>query len=146
MGKIKGTKESSNEFLKIIKDWQVLEGKTITSAEALIRKTNNLFVKTMMEMIKRDSEKHKVMQQMIIDNITKEAVHLSPDELLSIADLLEKHVEIEAKSIELAETALEKSELFFTHYILSYLIADEIKHHDMIDRLNEVKKAVVFVT
>lgn len=146
MGKIKGTKESSNEFLKIIKEWQVLEGKTIASADALVRKTNNLFVKTMMEMIKRDSEKHKVMQQMMIDNITKEAVHLSPDELLSIADLLEKHVAIEAKSIELAETALEKSELFFTHYILSYLIADEIKHHDMIDRLNEVKKAVVFVT
>jgi len=146
MGKIKGTKESSNEFLKIIKEWQVLEGKTITSAEALIRKTNNLFVKTMMEMIKRDSEKHKVMQQMIIDNITKEAVHLSPDELFSISDLLEKHVQIEAKSIEIAETALKKSELFLTRYILSYLIADETKHHDMINRLNELKKAVVFVT
>lgn len=146
MGKIKGTKESSNEFLKIIKEWQVLEGKTIESAEALIRKTNNLFVKTMMEMIKRDSEKHKVMQQMIIDNIIKEAVHLSPDELFSISDLLEKHVEIEAKSIEIAETALKKSELFLTRYILSYLIADETKHHDMINRLNELKKAVVFVT
>ena len=69
MGKIKGTKESSSEFLKIIKEWQVLEGKTITSAEALIRKTNNLFVKTMMEMERKISTQERVEKMMTMMRI-----------------------------------------------------------------------------
>ncbi len=138
--------ENSEEFLSIIREWQALEEKTIRSAEELMSKTNNPLVKMTMEMIKHDSEKHKVMQQMIIDNITKEAIHLSPDELAPLSDMLNKHMEAEAKSLSLADAALEKSELFITRYILSYLIADETKHHNLINKLNELKRATIFVT
>lgn len=143
---MKKTAENSEEFLKLIKDWYALEDKTIASAEELISKTNNPLVKMTMEMIKHDSEKHKVMQQMIIDNITKETVHLSPDELAPLSNLLNNHMEAEAKSLSLADAALEKSELFITRYILSYLIADETKHHNLINKLNELKRATIFVT
>lgn len=129
-----------------MKEWYALEDKTIASAEELISKTNNPLIKMTMEMIKHDSEKHKVMQQMIIDNITKEAVYLSPDELAPLSDLLNKHMEAEAKSLSIADAALEKSELFITRYILSYLIADETKHHNLINKLNELKRATIFVT
>lgn len=138
--------EESDEFLNIIKEWQALEDKTIASAEELLGNTNNPLVKMTMEMIKHDSEKHKVMQQMMIDSITKEAVHLSPDELAPLSDLLNKHMEAEAKSLTLADAALEKSKLFAIRYILSYLIADETKHHSLISKLNELKRATIFVT
>lgn len=138
--------EESEEFLNLIREWQALEDKTIQSAEMLINNTNNPLVKMTMEMIRHDSEKHKVMQQMIIDSLTKEAVHLSPDELAPLSDLLNKHLEAEAKSLSLADAALEKSELFITRYILSYLIADETKHHNLINKLNELKRATIFVT
>ena len=138
--------ETSEEFLNIIREWQALEEKTIKSAEELMSKTNNPLVKMTMEMIKHDSEKHKVMQQMIVDNITKEAIHLSPDELVPLSDMLNKHMEAEAKSLALADAALERSELFITRYILSYLIADETKHHNLINKLNELKRATIFVT
>ncbi len=138
--------EESEEFLNLIREWQALEDKTIASAEELLSRTNNPIVKMTMETIKHDSEKHKVMQQMIIDSITKEAVHLSPDELAPLSDLLNKHMEAEAKSLSLADAALEKSELFITRYILSYLIADETKHHSLINKLNELKRATIFVT
>lgn len=138
--------EESEEFLNLIREWQALEDKTIASAEELLSKTNNQLVKMTMEMIRHDSEKHKVMQQMIIDSITKEAIHLSPDELAPLSDMLNKHMEAEAKSLSLADAALEKSELFVTRYILSYLIADETKHHNLINKLNELKRATIFVT
>lgn len=143
---MKKSAENSEEFLSIIREWQALEEKTIQSAEELMSKTNNPIVKMTMEMIKHDSEKHKVMQQMIINNITKEAIHLSPDELAPLSDMLNKHMEAEAKSLSLADAALEKSELFIIRYILSYLIADETKHHNLINKLNELKRATIFVT
>lgn len=138
--------EESEEFLNLIREWQALEDKTIASAEELLNKTNNPLVKMTMEMIKHDSQKHKVMQQMLIDSIIKEAIHLSPDELAPLSDLLNRHLEAEAKSLSLADAALEKSELLIARYILSYLIADETKHHSLINKLNELKRATIFVT
>lgn len=143
---MKKAAENTEEFLTLMKEWQVLEDQTIASADELLKKTNNPLITMTMEMIRNDSEKHKAMQQMIIDNLTKEAVHLTPDELAPLSDMLNKHMEAEAKALSLADAALEKSELFITRYILSYLIADEAKHHSLINKLNELKRATVFVT
>jgi len=139
--------ENSEEFLKLIREWQALEEETIASADHLIKRGGNPLVKTTMEMIKHDSGKHKIMLQMIIDNLTKEAVHLSPDELAPISALLSKHMQVEAKSITLANNALKKSERAITRHILSALLVDEEKHHSQLHTLNEeLKKATIFVT
>ena len=135
--------ESSEEFLDLIKKWQKLEDKTIDSADAMIRKTNNQFLGMIMESIKLDSEKHKLIQQLIIDSITKEAISISPDELNEMSDMLNNHMEAEAESLCLADAAFAKSELFFTRFLLSYLIADEAKHHGLINQLNDLKRATI---
>lgn len=135
--------ENSKDFLKLIRKWQTLEDKTIASAEALGKKTKNPLVKMTMELIGHDSEKHKLVQQMIIDNLTKEAVHIDPEELVAVSDMLNKHMEAEADSLCLADAALEKSELFFTRFLLSYLIADETKHHGLVSQLNDLKRATI---
>ena len=144
--KTKKTTESSKKFLEIIKEWQKLEDDTMNHAENLMHKTGNRLIKLTMEMIKHDSQKHKEMQQMLIDSLTKEALILSPDDLAVISDGLNKHLAAEARSLELADEALQNSEQFVTKYILSYLIADEQKHHSLLGKLNELKRATVFVT
>jgi len=136
----------SKNLVKILKDWQKLEDETIKHSEATIRKTKNRLVTMTMEMIKNDSQKHRAMQQMLIDSLTKEPFVLTPDDLASLSDGLNKHLAAEAKSLELADEALQNSELFVTRYILSYLIADEQKHHALLSKLNELKRATVFVT
>ena len=138
--------ELSKEFLGIIKEWQRLEDETIRFSDDLLKKTKNRLIRMTMEMIKSDSQKHKAMQQMLIDSITKEPFILSPDDLNALGSGLNKHITAEAKSLELAEEALEKSELFVTRYVLSYLIADEHKHHNLLSRLEDLKRATVFVT
>ena len=138
--------ENSEEFLKIIKQWIALEDMTIASADELISKANNPFVKMRMEMIKHDSGKHKEMLQWIINALTKEAVHLTPEEMLPLSALLHKHLEVEAKSIELANNALKKIEIPIVRYILSALLDDEAKHHSQILMLNdEIKNATLSV-
>ena len=138
--------EQSASFLKTIRDWQKLEDDTIRYADTLMKKSKNRLVKMTMEMIKHDSQKHKMMQQMLIDSVTKEPFILAPEELGAISEGLNKHLAAEAKSLELADEALNNCELFVTQYILSYLIADEQKHHSLLAKLNELKRATVFVT
>lgn len=80
-------------------------------------------------------------------NLTKEAVHLSPDELAPLSAMLSNHMEVEAKSIALAGDALKHSELAVTRYILTALLDDETKHHGQLHFLNEeIKKSTIFVT
>jgi rubrerythrin len=145
-GRVKKPAESSKEFLKVIKEWQKLEDDTIRFSEEMLKKTRNKLIKLTMEMIKHDSQKHKAMQQMLIDSIEKEPFVLSPDELNALGSGLNKHLAAEARSLELADEALLNSEMFVTRYVLSYLIADEQKHHNLLGKLNELKRATVFVT
>ncbi len=135
--------ECSEEFQNLIQQWQKIEDKAIGSADSMIRKAGNPFFRVIMESIKHDSEKHKLIQQMIIDNITKEAIDINTDELNKMSDMLTNHVEAEAESLRLAHAALAKSELFFVRFLLSYLIADKAKHHDLINQLNELKGATI---
>ncbi len=135
--------ESSEEFIDLMKQWQKLEDKAIGSADAMIGKAGSPFIKMIMESIKHDSEKHKLIQQMIIDSITKEAISISPDELNEMSDMLNNHMDAEAESLCLADAAFAKSELFFTRFLLSYLIADEAKHHGLISQLNDLKRATI---
>ncbi|HXX53104.1 MAG TPA: hypothetical protein VEI28_00895 [Thermodesulfovibrionales bacterium] len=146
MTKKKKAAEESPEFIKCLKEWMKLEDETIGHANATMKKTKNKLVRMTMEMIKKDSEKHKEMQKMLIDSITKEAFVLSPEDLSSLSDTLNKHLAAEARTLELADAALNNSELFLTRYILSYLIADEQKHHGLLAKLNELKRAAIFVT
>ena len=145
-GKASKPVELSKHFLEVIKEWQRLEDQTIKFSDELMKKTKNRLIKMTMEMIKHDSEKHKAMQQMLIDSVTKEPFILSPDDLNALGAGLNKHLEAEARSLQLADEALKNSELFVTQYVLSYLIADEQKHHNLLHKLEELKKATVFVT
>jgi hypothetical protein len=140
--------EMTEGFIKTLKEWQKLEDVTIDKSDMAMEKSKNPIVQMVMEVIKHDSEKHKAMQQLLIDALTKQQLHLSPEELAPLADALKKHVEAEAKSIEYAQKALEQCELFATRYILTMLLADEAKHHRLLGDLNEMmlKRATIFVT
>jgi lipopolysaccharide biosynthesis regulator YciM len=124
------------------RDWQKLEDETIRLAEEQQKKTSNSFVNVIMEIIKRDSEKHKIMQQFIIDTLTKQPVTLAPQDLIPLADVLERHIQAEAKSMGLANTCATESKDFFVDFITSSLVNDEVKHHEMLRTLDHVKGAV----
>jgi hypothetical protein len=134
--------KDAGDLAKVLQEWQGLENETISLAEKLSSKSDNDFVRMIMHMIKRDSEKHKVMQQFAIDHLTKEAFRLTPEDLIPLGELLEKHVKAEAKSMLLANNAITKSKDFFSNFIVSYLMADEIKHHEMLTKLEQIKGKV----
>jgi hypothetical protein len=135
-------KKREEKLVQLITDWKSLENDTVALAEDLQKKSDNPFVKVIMEIIKRDSEKHKVMQQFVIDALTKEAVHLSPQELIPLADVLDRHIQAEAKSMGLANACAIESRNYFVDFIVSTLTDDEVKHHNMLRTLDYIKGAV----
>jgi hypothetical protein len=83
-------KGKDEELIKIIKEWQSLEDDTISLTELLFNNTENSFVQVMMSIIRHDSEKRKVMLQFALSHMAKDAPRLSPRELISHDDSLEK--------------------------------------------------------
>lgn len=141
---MKKAAECSPQFLSMIRRWDKLEDSTEKSADALIKKTANPLIKTIMEVIKHDSRKHKVVLKAIVSTLTEEAVHLSPEELTALSGMLNKHMEIEANSVKYAAEAVANSKFFYTNYLLSTLLEDENRHHRMISQLmDELKKASI---
>jgi MoxR-like ATPase len=134
---------TNDKLVKHLKEWQNLENDTRGIAEDLQKKTSNPFIQMIMEVIKRDSEKHKIMQQFVIDALTKEAVHLSPEEIIPLSEVLEKHIAAEAKSMALANAcAVMESKDSFVDLVINALMEDEAKHHSMLRTLDHIKGAV----
>ncbi len=127
------------EVIESFKQWQNLEDETYSLAKDLQKKSDNSFVKLIMEIIKRDSEKHKIMQQFVIDAFTKEAMHLTAEELMPLAEVLDNHIKAEAKSMGLANACIAGTKNYFANFVASLLMSDEVKHHEMLTTLDQVK-------
>lgn len=135
-------KELDERLVAIMKKWQKLEDDTIKMTGDIIGKTENKLIKQVMEIIRQDSAQHRRVQQFIVDTMTKEAVKLQPEELADIWDLVEKHIEMEEETVRLAEEAKRDTRLLVQKYFINYLLTDERKHVELLDRLNEIKKGM----
>jgi hypothetical protein len=126
------------DLIKAMEAWMDSEDQTIKDAESMKKEADSPFVKMTMEMLIRDAEKHKIIQQMAIDSLTKEAVHLTPDEFAPLKDALNTHIVEETESLMRVVATLDKKEPRITRYLLSYLGADETRDRELVGKLNEL--------
>jgi len=140
------TKEAQEKIVANMKRWQKIENAAIASTGAVIDKTDNPIVKLVMEIIRRDSQMHHRVQGMVADSLERGPVSLNPDELGEVWDLIEKHIELEKQTIELATSSLDATEgkkgLLLQRYLLDYLLRDEQKHDAMLENLETIKKGM----
>lgn len=129
-------------LLSLLRKWQGVEGKTISSCETIIKKSRNPIIATISGAIKSDSEKHKAILQLVIDGMTKTGFVLSPDDLADVASLLGKHIALEQKSIDVATEAISMSRDTITTQMLKLILEDEKKHKKMAHQMNDLKFAI----
>lgn len=138
-------KELQEKLVEIMKRWQRIEDATAAQTARAIEQTDNPSLRTVMEVIQRDSQTHRRVQQMIIDSFEKEAVHISPEEIAKLSETVAKHVEVERESIQLAQEALEalrNSKLHAQKYLIQYLLTDEEKHERLLTDLDLIKRGM----
>ena len=139
------TKEIQEKLVENMKQWQRVEDASVASTGRAIEKTSNPLIRMVMEIIQRDSLMHYRVQQLIADSLERETIVLSTDELGDVWDIIESHIKIEKKTIELAEEALSQlkgKKMLVQEYLLNYLLTDEKKHDSLLAQLEEVKKGM----
>ena len=139
------TKEVQEKIVDNMKRWQKIENASVASTGKVIEKTENPVVRMIMEIIQRDSQMHYRIQEMIADSLESKTITLSPDELSSVWDLIEKHIQLEEKTVELANealSALKGKKMVVQEYLLDYLLIDEEKHNKVLASLETIKNGM----
>lgn len=136
----KSQKEQMEELVGLLKNWQDLEVKGITFLTGLQGETDNPVLKEVLEIIKQDSGQHRRVQQLLINGLTEEAFTLTPEEVADIWEKLEEHDKLEQSTITMAHEARRAAGHPVIRYFLSYLLADEEKHHRMLESLEDIKR------
>jgi hypothetical protein len=139
------TKELQQSIVDTMKTWQKVENASVASTGMVIEKTDNPLIRMVMEIIQHDSQTHYRVQEMIVSTLEQKAISLTPEELGDIWAMVEKHIEIEQRTMELAHEALEKlkgRKMVVQEYLLNYLLEDEGKHNKMLTTLGTIKKGM----
>jgi len=139
-------KELQEQLADTMRRWQKIEDASVASTGKIIEESDNPLVKLVMEIIQRDSEMHRRVQQMVLDSLEQQAVVLTPDDVAAVWEQIEKHRALERETTRLAEEALEvlkdKRHFAVQAYCLRYLSRDEEKHNAMLNALDNVKKGL----
>ena len=139
------TKEIQEKIVDNMRRWQTIENASVTSTSNVIEATGNPIVRLVMEIIQRDSQMHHRVQGMIADSLGSKTITLTPDELGQVWNMIEKHIALEKKTVELAEealAALKGKKMVVQEYLLNYLLIDENKHNEILETLSTIKKGM----
>ena len=139
------TKEIQEKIVANMRRWQKIENASVASTGKVIEKTDNPVVRMVMEIIQRDSQMHYRIQEMIADSLEAKTITLTPDELGGVWDLIEKHIELEKMTVQLAHEALEAlkdKKMVVQEYLIRYLLEDEEKHNTILEKLGIIKKGM----
>ncbi len=116
--------KDKRNIMDIMADWQRVEEDTVEFANREMPQARNTLTKTMLQVIELEAQKHRLLQQMIIDSMKKEAVNLSPDELGILSGYINKYLDSEGKKLCEAEGSVAQSRPFVTSFLLSLLTED----------------------
>ena len=139
------TKEIQEQIVQNMQEWKKIENASVASTGKVIEKTENPIVRLIMEIIQRDSQMHYRIQQLIIDSLESMTISLTPEELGDVWGMIEQHIELEKKTIELANASLEAlrgRKMVVQEYLLDYLRIDEEKHNSVLETLSTIKKGM----
>jgi hypothetical protein len=140
------TKDVQSGLVSNMRKWQKIEDASVSSTGQMIEKTQNPLLRLVMEIIQRDSQMHYRVQEFIADSIEHKAVSLTPDELVAVWGMIENHINLEKKTVEIAEQAIASLKgqqgMIVQEYLLNYLLQDETKHNDLLKNLEDIKKGI----
>jgi hypothetical protein len=144
-GRVMSTKEVQRQIIDNMKKWQKIEDATVATTGLILEKTDNPVVHLIMEIVQRDSQMHYRVQEWIADSLENKTITLTFEELDRIWSLIEKHIELEKKTLDMAKQSLEAlkgRKMVLQEYLLNYLAEDEEKHNNLLTHLEGIKRGM----
>jgi cobalamin biosynthesis Mg chelatase CobN len=115
----------------------------VASTGKIMEQTDNPLIRQVMEIILRDSQMHRAVQQLIVDSLERENINLDVDQIADVWDAISQHIQLERQMlghVEEALAALRGKHMLVQEYLLSYLLEDERKHDSLLAALEKVKQ------
>jgi hypothetical protein len=133
-------KQEHEQLVALLREWQELEDQGIRHLCRVRAQTRNRLLRQVLSVIMHDSAQHRRIQAILLEGLTTEAFSLTPEEVGAIWTEIEEHDKVERASIEKAVEARKSTKNPIVRYFLSYLLADEEKHHRMLEGLEDIKR------
>jgi hypothetical protein len=108
----------------------------------ILEKSDNTFIRIIMEAIRADSLMHHRVQQVIIDSLTRENITLTHDDIAAVWGMIEEHDAHEKDVIAIATQLKEKAWTPIHKTLLQYLLTSEQVHDQVLEQLGELKKTL----
>jgi hypothetical protein len=139
-------KQVQENLVANMRSWQKIENASVASTGRVIEKTENSIIRLVMEIIGRDSQMHYRVQEWIAESLEGKTVTLTPEELGNVWTMIEDHIQLEKRTVELGQQALDlikgSKGMLVQAYLLEYLLEDEQKHNRMLERLANIQKGM----
>jgi hypothetical protein len=139
-------KVAQQELVSNMRKWQKIEDASVTSTSQVTKKTANPLIRMVMEIILRDSQMHYRVQEFVANSIEVKAISLTPDELSEVWKLIERHIDLEKKTLKMGRKAIRaikgQQKMVVQQYLLNYLLEDEKKHNNLLSHLDDIKRGV----
>lgn len=132
--------EKREQFLSDLYEWLSVESDTVMKCSEIQEETDNPFVQLVAEIIRGNAKTHIRILNLIHECLTRKAVSLTPDELGQIWELAQGYMELESKSIEMAEQAISSSRIFIIKQLLTYMLEDKTRNVKLVGHLEDFKK------
>lgn len=135
------TKDLQEKLIHTLERWQKIEDHAVTATNEIQKTAKNRIIQHIARIIQRDSEMHRHTQELIVDTL-RGTVTLTPDEIVHVWDMIEKHIETERQAVQMATDAkalLKNRKMTVQEYLVQYLLIDEEKHNSLLEDLRLIK-------
>ncbi len=129
---------SNDELIDIFKSQIKTEQAIVDSVKSGLVDITNPAVKGVLKAISLDSTKHAQMYSSAIMLLTDVSQALTEENLEKQKELVKKHIQLEAQVIQKLEQALPSVKNNKVKLLLSAILSDEKRHHDLLTKILEI--------
>ena len=122
-------------FIKTVREWQSIKANSSKRIWELMQKVKSPLIMETLDIMKQDAVRHRVLLQIIIDTMEGKGDSVDLKELADLSSTLREHLTVENRMIHLASHTYESSHQNIAQYITSFIIADEKKNNEMLNKL-----------
>ena len=129
----------SQEMMNLFKKMQELEMNYAQKLKNSVKDAKNPVVKAVIEAVSQDSFKHSMLYEVITELLSKEYPFISEKVSEHIRKEINDHIKTESEMIKVVKEALEKGiSNKAVKFLLESILRDEIFHHALLIRVNEM--------
>ena len=125
------------EIDKLLNEGIRLEETIVSRAERTVKDVKNPLIRELVSGIALDSKKHANMLQGLKDLLESKTPFIGVEERDTLSDDIKQHIKLESKAIEEYSKVLDRVDKREMQLILSYLIEDEKRHHQLLKRIEK---------